>query len=405
MDETPSPRSRLRVALLNAALIGFSLFVGFVLIEVALRVYNPFQSRVKHDKIVLPANETIERPGQGFRDIDETVRTTRNSIGFRGPELPDDDDTLRVFFVGGSTTESAFTSDGKTWIDRVEELLGGHLRGFWFNNAGLDGHSTFGHGALLDGAIAALEPDYVVFLIGTNDVGNERPRAYDREQVASGLDLSSPKAVIKSIVPHSEIMAIVLNAYRAQRARNMGLAHKSVDVAALPPAGETVDARALLADHADRLLPAYRERVGDLMARTRALGATPVLMTQPLVVGGGLDPRTGADLGTVEVDIYEPGISGATAWALLESYNDVVRSLAEQEDVPLIDLGRLLPKDSTHFTDYIHFTNTGSAAVGDIVAAGLCPVFAGAHPERVLVACAGSAATTDAPPSGGPPED
>ena len=39
----------------------------------------------------------------------------------------------------------------------------------WLNNAGLDGHSTFGHEILLRSHIIKLKPDMIIFLTGIND--------------------------------------------------------------------------------------------------------------------------------------------------------------------------------------------------------------------------------------------
>src|ERR1700744_4755728 len=65
------------------------LFVAvFLLLEVALRIYNPFHLRLKGDKIILPVNQKLIITNHINPKLDSVIVDTRNSLGFRGPELP-----------------------------------------------------------------------------------------------------------------------------------------------------------------------------------------------------------------------------------------------------------------------------------------------------------------------------
>jgi hypothetical protein len=52
---------------------------------------------------------------------------------------------------------------------------------------------------------------------------------------------------------------------------------------------------------------------------------------------------------------------------VLELYNDATRAEARAAGAGLIDLANELPKSSTYFYDFYHFTNAGAAATADIV--------------------------------------
>ena len=54
---------------------------------------------------------------------------------------------------------------------------------------------------------------------------------------------------------------------------------------------------------------------------------------------------------------------------VLEEYNNIVRSFANQTTV--IDLSKLMPKNTIYFYDFIHFNKKGSAKVADILNDGL----------------------------------
>jgi len=144
--------------------------------------------------------------------------------------------------------------------------------------------------------------------------------------------------------------------------------------------------RALVALHRERYVPAYASRVHALVARSRALGMEPVLITQPALYGNVVDPETKVFLGTLEVDA-EQQLHGGLAWNLLELYNDVLREEGRGSGVLVIDLAGELPKDSRLFYDFVHFNNDGSAAVARIVAGHLCPYLASRFPAHVTAEC------------------
>jgi hypothetical protein len=68
----------------------FYLFVAvFLLLEVALRLYNPFHLRLKGDRIMLPINLRMTITNRINPKLDPVIVNTRNSLGFRGPEPPE----------------------------------------------------------------------------------------------------------------------------------------------------------------------------------------------------------------------------------------------------------------------------------------------------------------------------
>ena len=54
---------------------------------------------------------------------------------------------------------------------------------------------------------------------------------------------------------------------------------------------------------------------------------------------------------------------------ILERYNDVVRSFGNQ--IKIVDLAALMPKQTSLYYDNIHLTNKGAEQVGKIIAAAL----------------------------------
>ncbi|HIE92225.1 MAG TPA: hypothetical protein EYQ83_04920 [Acidobacteria bacterium] len=109
----------------------------------------------------------------------------------------------------------------------------------------------------------------------------------------------------------------------------------------------------------------------------------PVLVTQPLLYGTGVDPTTGVDLGTVRIR----DLGGSTAWQLMERYNDITRRLGRVADVPVIDLAADMPKDSRYYYDWMHFTPAGSEMVANVIASRVCPILHGWFPGHSTGDC------------------
>lgn len=379
---------RFRTLLVNSALVATGVLASLLIVEGVLRVWNPFEYRVKGDRIVLPVNESYEIVLAGGNGLDPVVRHGKNSLGFRGPEPPAAfDEAVTALAVGGSTTESFYQSEGRSWPELFGAAMADVLAPTWTNNAGLDGHSTFGHLVLLEDYIVPLKPDIVLFLVGWNDQRKDAPGTPDRRNRRDWADGGTPRQWVYTIANRSEVAGLALNLYRAYKTWRMGVRHDAtffdwdaefemVDVS-------DSERRETLAEHAERYVPGYRERLGRIVEIALGSGIRPVLITQPTVYGRAVDPRTGTDLARITSWFG----NGTLAWDVVESYNDVTRAVARNTGVPLVDLAREMPKDSTYFYDTIHFNNAGAAKVADILIRTLCPWLQGEFAENVSGPC------------------
>ena len=358
-----SPRVRWLIKFVLVQLV-----VLIALLEIALRVFQPVTFRVRGDEIVLPVNQTYRIDHPGSSKIDPIVVHTKNSIGFRGPEVPRDfDERLTILTIGGSTTECVNLTDGTTWSDELERRLAAVIPGVWINNAGIDGQSTFGHLVLLRSLVVKLRPKVAIFLLGANDVGLEQSNTFDMGTLPSPGRL---RTLQNAVVARSEVAHLLLNFARAARARQRGFGHNEVNLTAVDDLvlDDAVVARTL-SQH-DAYLPGYAARLREIAAVTRAHGIEPVWLTQPALFGNAQDPTTGVQLARVKVNGRG---NGDLEWRLLEKYNDVTRRVGAEHGVAVIDLARVLAKDSRYFYDFLHFTKEGATRVGDIVAGALAP--------------------------------
>jgi lysophospholipase L1-like esterase len=367
VDEEETMDRRKLTARASAALGGCVL--SALIAEVVLRIHNPIPLPVRGKSIVLPVKKRFRARNVSNSKLDPVLAWSSNNLGFRGPDLPADfDRRLSIIAVGGSTTECRLLSDDKTWCAALARILDRHFEGVWLDNAGMDGHSTFGHSILLDQVVLDLHPKYVLFLVGVNDVGRA-----DLSELDQSTDPLRQSFAMRA-VERSELLSTLLVLYRTAKAADLGLLHlPELDPRTALRSDETeAQSEAFLAEHRSRYLAPYEARLRHLVSRTREGGIEPVLITQPALYGDAIDPTTSVDL--APLDFY--GRRASTAWKVLELYNDVTRRVASEAGVLLVELARRMPKDSGLFYDWVHYTNAGSEKVAEIVADDLVPFLA-----------------------------
>jgi lysophospholipase L1-like esterase len=263
--------------------------------------------------------------------------------------------------------------------------LGGKLKNnfnaLWINNAGLDGHSTFGHLILIKDYLIKLKPKVVLLLVGQNDVGNDNLREFDVENFKTSLYFKSAKGFIKSLASYSEVISTGLNIYRSFLADYRGLSHKNVQLGAIPrlyiEISDEIETRIKMG-HKINYLNAYQKRLQEIIKVATENNIKLVFLTQPALYGDTIDVVTGVDLGKIGITA---GINGKVSWEVLELYNDVTRHVCSENNIPLIDLAREMPKNSKYYYDFLHYTNEGAEKVAQIVYENLVPFLQETYPQ------------------------
>lgn len=347
-------------------------------LEIALRIYNPLPFRVRGDHIVLPVHQSYTISHPDAVRMDRVTHVVKNSLGFRGPEPPRDwSKRFTVLTIGGSTTECRFLSDGNTWTDQLTRRVTAVRPDVWINNAGFEGHSTFGHLVLLREFVISMRPKMAIFLTGYNDMKLASARPIDNE--LNPQNLSIGHRVLTFLADHSEVGAVGENFIRMRRTYEAGVRTTEVRLDELVPRPlDDEKMNAILEQHRSGFLAGYARRLADLVETSRRNGIEPVLMTQPALYGDVVDPSSGVALDTAAIGLS----NGRVEWHSLELYNDVTRRLSQEAGVRLVDLAQELPKDSRYFTDWVHYTNDGAKLVGDIVFRHLEPWIQSNRGER-----------------------
>ena len=341
-----------------------------VMAEVILKIYNPFAFRIRGYDIVLPAGQQYEIEMKDSKKFEPKIIHTKNSLGFRGPEKPTDwSEKLTIVTVGGSTTECYYVSDSLTWPYQLSKELVKSCPSLWLNNAGLNGHSTFGHQVLLDKYLIQLKPKIIVFLVGINDLDRQDLNNFD-----GSITEDKTQGIKDWVVNHSELANVFLNIKRYMRANAMlGLSHNLETVSlkemkTLKMSDGEIEAE--VSKQKTLYLSSFSQRVSKLIETCKKNNIEPILVTQPLLFGEGIDPTTGVDLATVKTAENQ---NGRLYWSKLEIYNREVVEIGKRMNTFTIDLAHLMPKNSLYYYDAMHFTYQGCAELAQIMSQNMTP--------------------------------
>src|SRR4030042_6026680 len=120
-------------------------------------------------------------------------------------------------------------------------------------------------------------------------------------------------------------------------------------------------------------LASYKHNIQTIIDLARLDGTTVVLMTQPTLIKENLSPEEKPLLHMVNVETVGKNSrwSYASAQRGMDQYNNVMRSIATDRNVALIDLEKTVPKSTEYFYDDVHYQDKAYPLIVKTVADAL----------------------------------
>jgi lysophospholipase L1-like esterase len=295
-----------------------------------------------------------EDPASGLRIPEPGQRTGPievDSRGFRGPEIevPKPAGRVRLAFVGGSTT---FCAEASSFATTWPELVLAGLRETWpaadldAVNGGGGGFTTRESLRSLEVRIAPLAPDVIVIYHATNDLVHDTRAA----------------ALEQGLYRREEGAESALGQY--------WLTWYLVEKNLRSLAGERRGAAQRMALDTGALERTFRADLLALVERARALAPVVALVTFSTKIRADQSPEVRAHNAT-SARFYMPFLDDQ---ALLEGYaacNRVIRAVAAETGVLLVEGEDTIPGDDEHFADTVHLRDPGLRLQADRVLEGL----------------------------------
>ncbi len=366
------PRMLARLGLLVAAL-GIAVAAG----EFAARILSP----------VPPANlpqaprRQVAEAGDALPGVSGRVTFTVNQLGLRGrpmslAELRRIDH--KILCVGASTTQCIGVSDEHAWPERLNQALSRRVDGsVYVGNAGVQGYATphcmkllrdYAPAAAFDWVVAlCVYPDVVTMFKGNFEkrnrdalnaltVGHDHRPYYSRSSLYQRV-----AALLKHPAEAADVVAGDWSGWMERaRARRRSLKHRHV-IRELPP-----ELEAGLTD--------FRRNVQAIIRTCQARGQRVLLLTHAQIHDtADLPPDLERQLGGGWYD--ESGlVAGEITQEVVGRYNLVLKQVAAEYAVDVLDLDAALAKDASMFFDDYHFNIAGCDRVAALLADYFAPV-------------------------------
>lgn len=328
----------------RALLITLSFLVSAAFCEGLLRLVwtNPYRHELPERIVLLRMHHGLRELPIDRHEIDlespkGLLRTDERSYILPSRRFQKPDAT--VVFLGGSTTECAALDEELRFPALVSKLL--EAKGLRVDtlNAGVSGNTTHDALNLLIDHVSEDHPDVAVLMEAANDYG---VLLQDRSYRSRGAALVSGGTALRWPLQLASSKSWLMGALRSYL--TLGSVERS------PPADPNASP--------DTLAPTeeYAKRLRAFARLSRAFGIEPVLMTQP-----------SSAVPTADTPRWITARNQA-------AFNDVLRRVAREEDVALIDLARHL-EDSVAdwrdpmkiFYDGIHVTADGSRVYAEYI--------------------------------------
>ena len=325
----------------QALFAGLAVVLVLAALEASVRVYHGVRNVGSGEPE--PRGYVVDDPDTGYalKPGYQNGGIRINSFGFRGPEIAREPPAgvQRIVALGDSASFGPSEEECAYPFQVAPRLA---PRAVEVINAGVEGYRTDRALAHLRRDVLPLHPQAVTVFIGWNDLYQTDP-GIEADQLSLR---SNPLARLLLMSDAAQTFRrLVFLRIETQRADTR-------DRSAVPATYEPVG---------------YAERLREIVRTTRGSGAEVLVLTWPTILSDTMSPEA---LAKVHYPPYTNRL--ADLKTLYARYQVTLRHVADEEHVPVIDIGSVFSGDKApYFLDTAHFTCQGQAMVADAVADGL----------------------------------
>lgn len=324
----------------------------FVAGEVALQARSYWKTGRSAAALVTGQSTTVVDPESGVKTYRPNLviensngrggKFSINSSGFRSPEISRElmHGEIRIAVVGASTVAGAYA---KTNDDTFPSLLEKNLRKAMPNetinviNAGIEGYTLNDVDRLIEHVLIPFKPSVTVVYPGFNDMAGICSSARKNGKEKIGL--------AKPVLP-----GWVLT-------RDM-ISKNTVTFREPPVRARAIDPRAYFPVN-------YADTLKSIAGRLSRANSRPIFVTVARAFkNAGMDERL--ELAKTAL-FYNSCLDIGGLIQAGELFNDVVRKVAVENGIPLIDLAEELPGGERYFVDAGHFTFEGERFTANVL--------------------------------------
>ena len=343
---------------------GLGLVVFVVALEVCARVDDvisygaPFLGTYNDD--ILLQKDSIGkwgRPGARY------AKWQLNSLGYRGPELRPG--SIRILTMGASETFGLYEAPGEEYPRQLERDLNAWAGRDVFQvvNVAFAGETLPTSILRVPQIVEQIHPTYALIypdlssyiwmsLKAQQAAANRQPEASPEKKFESRLSVR-----VENLLKQSLPIAIQDELRKISMRREIAARHYVI-LDRLP----------------DDRFEQFREDMQTLIAALRDHQVEPILVTHATIFSKPL--AEGDQISLTHWRKIYPMLKEEGFLDMERRMNDVIRQIALEDHLPLIDADEEMPHGPRYFADFVHFTTYGAGVMASILANGLEPLLA-----------------------------
>ena len=361
--------------------LGLTLVAG----EFVLRMLSP-----ERYFVFPPGTERVNKPHPELMPgTSGEARFIINESGMRADPFPEDD-RFKILAVGGSTTICSFLDQEETWTHLVQEKLSTAGRKAWVGNVGRNGHNSRHHMLHVERLLDQhADLDLVIILVGVNDMSMRLKRDVNYRRLEDEDPAYRDRLIYQtfSVFPlrdannafyfkNTEIYRLLRQVRRKIRYRKGNTQLEDAIGLAYQRRREfRADASTIL-----NTLPDLSEALGEYQANLKRIidlaqerDVQVVFLTQPYMWRKNLPDSLSrllwlGGIGDFQIESGKPYYSVEALAEAMQTYNQTLLNVCRDRGVSCLDLEPLIAKDTTSFSDGVHFNEQGARTVADAVA-------------------------------------
>lgn len=283
-------------------------------------------------------------------------------------------DELRIGVVGGSTVECSALEKGKRWPDVLERILSEkHVSPrVTVLNLGVSGQDTRTHLATVGQHAVKLDLDYLVFMLGANDLSRTDPADLLYRDDAFVIHEESS---IRPLLMRLQLFRRLRVAWNRARGTEYYVGENGTEQPYFAvKAGEKLKLPVLQSGRKKpsvKALDDYEINIVSLAALAGGHGITPVFTTQPMLWKPDMSDREEQVdwlAGTVVNGGQHYRLPSAERARSLEALNVRLLETCSRRHLRCIDLEKKIARSLDFFYDSVHLNEAGAESVASHVA-------------------------------------
>jgi lysophospholipase L1-like esterase len=305
------------------------------------------------------------------------VKFTVNRYGFPYEEaraVRKMQDELRIGVVGGSTVECSALEQGRRWPDVLERILSERKISpiVTVLNLGVSGQDTRTHLATVSQHAVKLDLDYLVFMLGANDLSRTDPEDLLYRDDAFVVHEDS---FIKPFLMRLQLFRRLRVAWNQARGTEYYVEENGTEQTYFAVrVREKLRLPVLQSGNKEpsaNALDDYEQNIVSLAALAGGHGITPVFTTQPMLwkaVMSDREEQVDWLVGTVVSEGFTYRLPSSQMEASLEMLNHRLLDTCSRRHLRCIDLDKKIPRSLQSFYDSLHLNEAGAVEVARYVA-------------------------------------